>query len=579
MSTLTLFLHGTRYHQKGKVKSVVTALAEASSGEAYVVHGPGGVTKIAGAHAGMPGTYKVDKETGEKIPQSRILTSKMTRLIAAATGWGVDHNLVEMLVHVERQSPLPTTINLLGYSRGADACLRFANLMYEFYPQITLNIMAIEPVPGPGRHSAAPAQIIPPNVKQYFSTLALHEGSALFRPHDYSSLKPQNFEATHIECLPLPGHHGVHAKLAEKRPETDDVSELVHDIAIEKLKEWGTTFRLDPPYPIRPKKQDEPSYYEPRTDSHPEGLLTKYATIMMDIKNYGAFSKVRYLARHREDYSPILPNCFINQHHLKLFAKTFPVTYRYMLNPTVRMKENSNTELQQYPRIQEWLSTTFESQSEKTPIYFDLQKDRMDGNLLRVTMAVHAFRKNPLVRQKEKLDARTLLKDCQNILTRPYSDKEAEIKLRVDNFCQKHPSSKLTSLLHDRFMAKEQPLHERMCHELKAATNQNLLKKLIEKIESVLSPQREAYYQSVKNSLSHAIDTISTKPMPSKNHIVKILQQSLHNIKYQREKTGITRESSTEKTLAHLITHTKHAPELTPTADNMSQPPTNSQYS
>jgi hypothetical protein len=565
MGTLTFFLHGTRYHEEGNIKTVVSALSESCSGNSYVISGPGGKSSRKGAPALIPGTYKVDPDTNTKVPLRRMAPTKVTALVAAATGWGVDQNLVEMLIKVESAKPLPTTINLMGFSRGADACLRFANVMYEFYPQININIFAAEPVPGPGRHGAEAAKTIPPNVKHYVATLALHEDSTLFRPQDYSSLKPQDYETTKVECIPLPGHHGVHSRASENRPGTETASELVQDIAIERLKEWGTTFKVDPQYPIKLKTEGGISIFEPRTDTDPRGIIGKYSTMICDIKNYGEFSKVRYMARHREDYSPILPHCFINTHHLKLFAKTFPITYQYMMDPTEERKENSSTELNKHPRVQEWLDKTFEKHlkahpEERQRNFFNIRKDRLDCNYLRVAMAVHALRKIPMISRDDKKASKKLLDDCKNILRKPFTDKEKEIEHKVEEFHKKYPDSKLSRVLQERFMAKEASLQERMCHELKAARNQSFLQRVLEGIKSVLSPRREEYYDAVKSSLTRAVLAISSPPERSKEQIVTALRDALKNINEKREAAGFSKESTTEKVLTRLIMHAIQSP-------------------
>lgn len=570
MSTLTFFLHGTRYHEEGRIKTVISALSEQCSSGGYVVNGPGGKAR-SGMAPTIPGTYKIDRVTGKKVPQRTVVPQKVTELAAAATGWGVEQNLVEMLMHVEKQHPLPDTINMVGFSRGADACLRFANLMYQFYPQIKINIIAIEPVPGPGRQGAETAQIIPPNVKHYVSTIALHENRAVFRPQDYSTLKPQDFESTQVECLPMPGHHGIHSRLSDKNPGTDDATELVQDIAIDRLKEWGTTFREDPQYPMKIVKEKR-SEYEPRTDTDPVGLLRKYSTMICLLDNYGPFSKVRYAARHREDYTPILSHCFMNQQHLKLFAQQFPVTFQYMCDPDdKRKKENSNTELSEHPSVKDWLEKTFEAHPEKkSQVFFNPSKDRLDGNYLRVVMAIHAFRQNPLIGSEEKIAAKKLLQDCKNILNRSFVNKEDEIKGKVDAFILKYPNNKLTTQLKVRFEAKEPSLQERMIHELKAARNQSLLQRIIEGIESIVSSKREKYYTTVRSSLTDAINKISADPPKTQQEIVTILRETYKAIHDERLESGISKESRSEDILGKMITHAIRAP--TPKSEPKASP-------
>lgn len=553
METLTFFLHGTGQHEKGRVKSIISALSEACSSPGYILSGPAGVSAEKTGPSYMPGTYKVDPQTGGKTPIKTIVPTKITEMVATATGWGVEQNLIEMLIHLEHQQPPPEKINLLGYSRGADACLRFANVMYEFYPDIDINIFAIDPVPGLGRQSVEQSRQIPPNVKHYVSTLALNENKTTFNVQDYSLLKPVDYEKTKIECLPFPGEHAVQRSYADDRPGTREASELIQDAAIDQLEAWGTTFGSDPKYPVKLNKQGRVTISEVRTDTDPIGLIFKYSTMISDIDRYGKLSSVRSVARHREDYVPILSHCFINQHHMKVFAKTFPVTYKYMLDPTDDRKENSMTELRDHPRVQEWLDKTFEAKPEKKQnIFFDINKDPVDKNYLRVTIAAHQFLKNPLNSKKERKMAEALIQDCKNILKRPYSDKEGEIESRVERFCQENKASRLTRLLTTQFTAKAPSITERVLHDLKAANNQTLFQRLVESIDIALSKKKEQHYSLTQDILSEAIKTIDSDKTMSPEKITATLKIAKEQIKHSRTKHDISKPSRVEKSLEKL---------------------------
>jgi hypothetical protein len=237
-----------------------------------------------------------------------------------------------------------------------------------------------------------------------------------------------------------------------------------------------------------------------------------------------------------------------------------------MLDPeTEGRKENSLTELTDHPDVQKWLDQTFEAnKAEKKRIFFVINKDRLDGNYLRVAMAVHEFRKNPLNSAQDKVLAQQLMSDCRAILAGKYSDKEARIQSKVDVFCLDNPKCRLNKGLEERFNAKAPSLSTSIIHDLKAARNQNLLQRAVEKIESVLSSRKEQYYTSVRELLTEAINQVATKkPDMTKAEVVRFLSDTLANVIYKKDVCGISKKSTSEIALEKLITRTQSEDTLT----------------
>ncbi|AXA90525.1 hypothetical protein [Massilia sp. YMA4] len=117
--------------------------------------------------------------------------------------------------------PLPTVVNLVGWSRGAVTCHMMANAMAqdEQLKGVTVNIFAIDPVPGPLQfqpHRVA----LGPNVQDYFGVFARDERSFGFTP----TLPKLSVRGSYLTVI-LPGRHGTlvgnaHADGQRQGPQT-----------------------------------------------------------------------------------------------------------------------------------------------------------------------------------------------------------------------------------------------------------------------------------------------------------------------------------------------------------------------
>ncbi|NIK38648.1 hypothetical protein FHY12_000933 [Xanthomonas arboricola] len=81
------------------------------------------------------------------------------------------------------RTPLPTCVNLIGWSRGAVTCHMMANAMRADAElgDIPVNIFAVDPVPGTGNFQAS-RTTLGANVLNYFAVYARDERSAGFAP-------------------------------------------------------------------------------------------------------------------------------------------------------------------------------------------------------------------------------------------------------------------------------------------------------------------------------------------------------------------------------------------------------------
>ncbi len=74
-----------------------------------------------------------------------------------------------------------TTVNLIGWSRGAVTCIMIANRLHKECPQVKVNIFAADPVPGYGQFKNGRCEINS-NVQNFTGVYARHEMSFGFIP-------------------------------------------------------------------------------------------------------------------------------------------------------------------------------------------------------------------------------------------------------------------------------------------------------------------------------------------------------------------------------------------------------------
>lgn len=101
--------------------------------------------------------------------------------------------------------PLPTMVNLIGWSRGAVTCHMMANAMMAdaALSGIPVNIFAVDPVPGLGNFQHTRTSLAS-NVRNYFGTYARDEMSLGF-----SAVVPTLAAGTRSTILPFPGRHAT----------------------------------------------------------------------------------------------------------------------------------------------------------------------------------------------------------------------------------------------------------------------------------------------------------------------------------------------------------------------------------
>ncbi|MCW2268084.1 hypothetical protein D3C77_26030 [compost metagenome] len=101
--------------------------------------------------------------------------------------------------------PIPSQVNIVGWSRGGVSCHMLANAMLEdsALEQIPVNIFAIDPVPGLLNFQAHRVQL-GENVKQYVGFYSRDE-----RSRGFDCVIPKTHPSTRCHLYPLPGRHAT----------------------------------------------------------------------------------------------------------------------------------------------------------------------------------------------------------------------------------------------------------------------------------------------------------------------------------------------------------------------------------
>ena len=171
-------------------------------------------------HAATPGSARMDdylKAAGTPWLARKILPKGNALQIS---GIGADENVMYVLSTLRflaKANQLPTTINMMGWSRGGVTCIRIAHFL-NLEPElknIPVNIFAIDPVAGAGHDNEPEAHTIGDNVKNYVATLSVHENRKGFTPMALTSDPSTSLRFTgntKYAILNMPGLHAVTAK-------------------------------------------------------------------------------------------------------------------------------------------------------------------------------------------------------------------------------------------------------------------------------------------------------------------------------------------------------------------------------
>ncbi len=353
-TTVSITFLGTQQHRDTHRSALVTAHEQInelasesdSSVAAWLIDGPGCVGTLE--HP-MPGTYYYDEKSGQKIldqeladTQLRTFRRTLSRYYRAVTGEGIESSLLEATLYIkgiiaQNGGVLPSELNLQGFSRGADNCVRLANLIYSMYPSIKINLFLVDPVPGPRRRDDPESYYIPPNVKDCHMIMMLNEHHVAFGPQHrnrYVFTNPQ----TQVAINHLPGRHGAGISTKEKMLTTPPESQiLVQDALLSYNIEHNA---LPKGAKIHYHHQGLPGGgIASEKLSKPRNIMTKaerFGCLCNAMQSHVKLSKrwevswypKRRIFTDRGDYV-LDSDLFLDQEHRDLFKAVFPATFNW----------------------------------------------------------------------------------------------------------------------------------------------------------------------------------------------------------------------------------------------------------
>ncbi len=194
--------------------------------------------------------------------------------------------LQQKKVEIFRKDAPITTVNLIGWSRGAVTTHMIANRLLQALPDVVVNIIACDPVPGLGNFQSHRCHL-GRNVSQYVGIFSTHEMSVGFTP-----ICPTTTSGTARTIVSMWGRHGTSAGNASKHgggaaDEGDDVLKrfkepgiIARDMSEKLLASWGT------------KLGDT-------LDLSNEQILTHYEAMLGDRDAYDEMRKHQYTVRQR----------------------------------------------------------------------------------------------------------------------------------------------------------------------------------------------------------------------------------------------------------------------------------------
>lgn len=364
-SKVSITLLGTGHHRDTHRSVLVSAhnkindLAkkEDSPIAAWLIDGPG--SKPLDDHDPRrenhptPGTYFY--QNGQKIVDPAAAYEKLNnfqsglkQIYRLLTGEGIESSLLEATTYIQEivdqnGGELPAEINLQGFSRGADACVRLANIIYLLYPDIKINLFLIDPVAGPGRVDDPESYYIPPNVNNCQITLMLDEHRVGYNPQHagrYIFTNP-NTEVTYHY---MAGRHG--AGLATK-PNLPIMPKITQTLVQDSLLKFNIETGMLPKDSVNDSwhKITHGSHCEPVKYDKPQGPLSKNERfvllcsalethkILAQRKIVNLYPK-RRIYRQRERFV-LDSDLFINAEHRLLFKELYPAIFNWFFEKNI----------------------------------------------------------------------------------------------------------------------------------------------------------------------------------------------------------------------------------------------------
>ena len=319
------------------------ASQEGSPVVARLFDGPG--CKGSLAHP-CPGTYIYANKTKKIAPAAAI--SKWLcgskRLISAITGNGVEELLLEATLFLEEViqgngGVVPETLNLQGFSRGADNCVRFANIINRLHPSIKVNICIIDPVPGPFRRDHPDSFIIPKNVQDFRATLMLNEYRRPFKPQHPGRYIFQNTK-TRVSIHHSTGAHSAGLATKNIKDLTPYTTQILMQDALLKFNLEHGSLPAGSKIHYRHQHLSNGKGYKKVMLAEPIESLSDTVRFQILCKSMDKFRSLhkRDSAQYHVYFRSILKNrmdmlldydLFLDKEHRELFKRAFPATFNW----------------------------------------------------------------------------------------------------------------------------------------------------------------------------------------------------------------------------------------------------------
>ncbi len=323
----TFFNHGTAFH-RDKEGEIIAEFGRAAAGVEYedflILDGPGSRATTAP----VPGQF--NPFTRDRAPKRVFGNAEMghthinwqTTGLLSGAGW--DDNVIHAIAALSELDPLPSHVNMIGWSRGAVTCTKLAYRLAEIYPDIEVNIFAVDPVAGIGNKSARDASTLRENVRNYLAILSMHETRGFFKPQDIKRVTVESPDTNAI-FLPFPGNHSGQVSLDKNWVKgVGDAAQLVWSLGMQFLQHFGTRFATNP----------SPVYGLQET-------CNLYAKMQLRIPDYRKTSpgftgalmggrKERDFLRNRHHQYVKNARFFINEHHRRTFKQAYPRIYDWV---------------------------------------------------------------------------------------------------------------------------------------------------------------------------------------------------------------------------------------------------------
>lgn len=305
----------------------------------------------------------------EKLRQFQHALQQTYRLV---TGAGIESSILEASTYIQEiidqnGGELPTEVNLQGFSRGADNCVRLANIIYLLYPEIKVNLFLIDPVPGPGRQDDPESYYMPPNINNCQITLMLDEHRPFYNPqHEgrYIFTNPNAEVSFHY----MAGRHG--AGLAT-RVNSVIMPKITQTLVQDSLLKFNIETGALPKDAVNDywHKISVYSNCAPQEYAKPRGPLSKrerFSLLSSALQTHKTLASrpivkaypKRRIHTHRENYV-LDSDLFISAEHRLLFKESYPAIFNWFFEKNILLssqkktysKENVFAELQLLKKI------------------------------------------------------------------------------------------------------------------------------------------------------------------------------------------------------------------------------------